>query len=124
MRRILTILILFGAVFGSVVAAPGSATASGGYLSGKFTHRTVDRFTRDLAKVGIGVYRPGARRPVRMVRGRQSPLRMSTDEAVTAALGARAGVGMSAGTLDALGGPVPLIGKAKLRMGATHYAQK
>jgi hypothetical protein len=116
---VLTVLLL-GVVSGGVVAA-GAAKRSvprrSTYLGGPFGQKTEDRFVRDLASVGIGVYQTGAARPARAVHGRVSPLRLTVDQARSLALGAWSHAGQSGGTLDGLAGPVRLSAKRSLRSG-------
>ncbi len=69
---VLTVLIL-GVISGDVVmagAAKRPVPRPSNYLAGPFGQKAEDRFVRDLASVGIGVYQMGAARPVRAVRGR------------------------------------------------------
>ena len=116
---VLTILLL-GVVSGGVVvagAAKRSMPRRSTYLGGPFGQQTEDRFVRDLASVGIGVYQTGAARPVRAVHGRASPLRLTVDQARSLALGVWSHAGQSGRTLDGLAGPVRLSSKRSLRSG-------
>jgi hypothetical protein len=116
---VVTALIL-GVVSGDVAvagAAKRPVPRPSTYLAGPFGQKTEDRFVRDLASVGIGVYQIGAARPVRPVHGRVSPLRLTVDQARSLALGVWSHAGQSGGTLDGLAGPVRLSSKRSLRSG-------
>lgn len=116
---VLTVLIL-GAVSGDVAVAgvaKRSVPRPSTYVAGPFGQKTEDRFVRDLASVGIGVYQIGAAGPVRAVRGRVSPLRLTVDQARSLALGVWSHAGQSGGTLDGFAGPVRLSSKRSLRSG-------
>jgi hypothetical protein len=117
MRRLPVIIVLLVAAV-LATAAPASAAAPRTYLGSKFTQKSVNTFTRDLAKVGIGVYRSGAARPVRRVHGRRSPLRLSSSQARSAALGAWSGAGMSGAMLNSLAGSARITAKRSLPVGA------
>lgn len=107
-------LVLVGGV---LAAVPGSADArspSRSYLKGPFTTATVNRFTGDLARAGVGVYEPGATRPVRRVRGRPSPLRVSATQLRSLAAGAWARTGLSGKSLNAVSGSVRLSRRLKM----------
>ena len=100
-----------------LAAVPGSADArspSRSYLKGPFTTATVNRFTGDLARAGVGVYEPGATRPVRRVRGRPSPLRVSATQLRSLAAGAWARTGLSGKSLNAVSGSVRLSRRLKM----------
>ena len=116
---VLTVLIL-GVVSGDVVvagAAKRPLARSSTHLAEPFGRKTEDRFVRDLASVGIGVYQMGAPTPVRAVHGRVSPLRLTVDQAHSLALGVWSHAGQSGRTLDGLAGPVRLSSKRSLRSG-------
>ena len=112
--------LLFALVVVCVSGAVSSASAaqSRGYLSGPFTKKTVKVFTHDLAKVGIGVYRPGVRQAQVRVRGRVSPVRLTPDTARAAATGAWSGAGISGAQLNAIMGPARVSGQFSLPVGA------
>jgi hypothetical protein len=103
MRRNITI-----AVLGTVLLAVGAPTPAGAQAGGAASASTVKAFTKRLAQVGIPTYRPGSRKPVVRVRGRVSPVQLTTDLARSAALGAQLRSGMTAGQLDATTGPLRL----------------
>jgi hypothetical protein len=117
-RRLgLAVGVLVAAV--SFQAAPvASAKSHGRYLAGGFTQSLVQRFTSDLASVGVGVYPVGGSGPVRRVAGRASPLRLTVPQARTAALGAWSHSGLSGASLDALAGSVRVTAKVSLPVGA------
>ncbi len=98
----------FGTVFLALAFGVGLVSPARAADDGQFTSSDVSSFVRDAAKVGIPTYRPGSRKPVVAVRGRMSPVRLTTDLARSAALGAWAHVGMTAGQLNAMTGPVKL----------------
>jgi hypothetical protein len=75
---------------------------------GRFSSADVSSFIRKAAKVGIATYRLGSRKPVVRVKGRRSPVRLTTALARSAALGAWARTGMTAGQLNAMTGPARL----------------
>jgi hypothetical protein len=93
----------------AIAAASAPLSRPSSYLAGPFGQSTVDRFVRDLASVGIGVYEPGAAGPVRPIRGRASPLGLTVDQARDLALGAWSHAGLNGATLDGLAGPVRLL---------------
>ena len=99
---------------GLALAAPAQAQVADG---DGFTSSDVSSFVRAAAKAGIPTYRPGARKPVVRVKGRKSPVRLTTGLAESAALGAWAQAGMTAGQLDAMTGPLQL-GDVSLPTGA------
>jgi hypothetical protein len=119
MRR--PLLLVLALLVAGVAAASSASVAAGApkpYLGSKFTNRSVATFTKDLAKVGIGVYRPGTGRAVRRIRGRMSPLRLSSFDAPGLAAGAWAGAGLSGAALNELGGSARVTRKVSLTVGA------
>jgi hypothetical protein len=96
------------AVGGAVRAAPAQpsgltpAVHLGQYLGGAYSPATVQQFVSDLARAGIPVFAPGAATPMDPVAGRPSPLRLSLDQAQTAALGISAHAGVTGARLDGL----------------------
>jgi hypothetical protein len=117
---VVMVIALLGAVAGPVVAVSSSAgdlPRASAYLGGPFGQATVDRFVRDLASVGIGVYTPGAAPPQQGVRAPVSPMRLTADQARAAALGAWSHAGLSGATLDGLAPPVRLTPKLWMPIG-------
>jgi hypothetical protein len=113
----LAVVVLAAAV--SFQAAPVAlAKSDGRYLAGGFSQSMVQRFTSDLASVGVGVYPVGGSGPVRRVAGRASPLRLTVPQARTAALGAWSHSGLSGASLNALAGSVRVTAKVNLPVGA------
>ncbi len=121
-RSIVVMFALLAATGGSVLAASTSkapkAPTLGTYLSGKFGQAKVDRFVRDLAAVGIGVYKPRSGSPVQAVKGRGSPMRLTMDQARSAALGIWSHSGLTGQRLNQLAPAVALTPKLKVPMGA------
>ena len=72
------------------------------YLPGEFTDDTVDTVVADLARGGIGVFPLGKTRPVTRVRRPVSPVRLTVEQARTAALGAWSSSGITAAEVDTL----------------------
>lgn len=89
-----------------VALMPSAAAARQPYLRGPFGPATVHRVVRDLGRVGIGVYRPGSARPVARVRGRRSPVRLTSEQARTLAFGAWARSGATGSAISARTGRV------------------
>jgi hypothetical protein len=117
-RRFWLALVVVIAV-GSFQAAPVALAGSRGrYLTGSFSQRTVQRFTNDLAKAGVGVYPVGGSRPVRRVAGRTSPLHLTTAQVRTVALGVWSDSGLSGATLTGLAGPMRLTARVSVPVGA------
>jgi len=100
------------------VAQPAEAQAHKAYLTGGFSQKTVDRFTRDLARAGVGVYPTRSNRPLRRVRGVVSPLRIGSTQIRSAAIGAWSRNGISGATLNNLVGSVRLSSRYAIPAGA------
>ena len=112
MTRSRTLLLFLLAIVVALAPVPDARADDG-----RFTSADVSSFVRAAAKAGIPTYRPGSSKPVVRVRGRLSPVRLTTELAQSAALGAWGQAGMTAGQLDEMTGPVA-IGSVQLPTGA------